>query len=1743
MPARRTDSRQPARAFRAAATLAVEPLEQRVFLAGESDSALLAEGFVRTNWRRQSLYVKPGEWVIRLDGITGGATAQERTLAARLARAGIPAIVRQNLGSDGLFLVQPRVKKPYRTLLAAWRTAPGFRYLEPNFAVSVAATFPNDPQFAQQWGLNNTGQSGGTPDADIDAPEAWDITRGDNTLVVAVIDTGVDWTHPDLAANIWTNPGEVPGDGIDNDGNGFIDDVRGWDFANDDNNPMDDHGHGTHVAGIISAVGNNAVGVAGVNWHTKILPVKFMRANGYGELSGAIAAVNYCTALRQRGVNLRISNNSWGGDGFSLAMRDAINAHGAAGIIFVAAAGNDNSNNDTTPFYPATYDSPNLISVLSTNNLDQRSGFSNYGAQTVHIGAPGENIYSTLRNGGYGNMSGTSMASPMVAGAAALAFAASPRDTPWQTVRDAILNGGDPLPSLAGRTTTGRRLNAFGALMQLPLTVLNTSPLPGQVLTSPPSAFLIELSHPCDAASVDASDLLVNGIPADTVEQVDARTLRFQFAASPVTTQGEQTMSLASGSIVRSGDSAGLSPFSAVFRYDAAIMEVSSIDPAGGTVVPPPLVHIDVHLSEPVDPASVSPGDLLISRGSVLGAQMLDSSSIRFSLAGLDSECWLDVTIPAGAFADQWGNPSAQFAASINIDLDNVPWPGPVLPLAPAGSLAYAANAEGLVSFGGDEDAYTINPDSGQRMSLLLEPAALLRGRLTVRDGTGATVAQAAASWPGQTVVAADIPTAGGPFTITVSAADAGTGSYRLALVLGATLERELYEPADNNTRPNAQNLEPVFEHLASGGRTAAVRGRSDLPSGILPVEIEPNDSLASANSARLNFVPSSAPLYQMCIQGEISVANDYDWFALGTLDAGDVLSVTSSGSATPRGTLSDPLIQLYRGAPDNPVLVIENDDDGPGTDALLYRLTVPATDSYYILARAWTTQTGTYDLALWLEDTADPPLTGGNFSAEVESNNTSLTANDASSSWRPVSWSSATDGQIASSDHDVLAYQFCAGDIVTVAVEARYPLDASIALKNSAGTTIASEDGTSIGPHLNSLIYAMPIRSSGTYYLDVSARSGTGPYTATVYLSTATAPPQPAPVPDYYRVTLDAGERITAAVASASGAMDVCLEDAAGNLLAFGMPAANADSAVADFVAPAPSDYYLRVCGPRNTDYVLSVARNAVFDLEPNNSPATAQDISATGSAMGWLDETDEDWLQFTAGANHTIQIQTFTPGDAPGEFVNVLDPTIRLYDPAGELIAADDNSAGDGRNAVITWRTTQSGVYRVRLAAADASGPWQLRLTDFTVGLSGSPGDDVFRIALDETASSVLIERSSPPALWAVPVELLHKLTILGGDGNDRLTIDALYGSPVPPEGLVFSAQQHSAGGGDVIQIIGDDSTAAELLPDSAVAGSGILRIGGRSVFFSGVERIDGQSLASMTIVTPNANDTVTLSTPAPQWGAVMATSASISLPQVRIFNVSRLILDAAANDGASGDDSFAVSSEGFQPAGLQSLQLLAGNGNNTLSVNGGHLTIDTSGAGGSRLAVSVSGSSVLYLPAGQTLASLALAGSAVVRQTAGSGEALSVGVLSIADDAVLDLGAHDLVIRAEPLSRSAVLQNVSALIASGRNGGAWNGTGIITSSGGGVMGLAAVINDDGSGQALYNVFSGHYVDANCVLVKYTMNGDADVDGRISAADYFRIDQGMLNGLTGYRNGDFNYDGTIDADDLFLIDQSYLG
>lgn len=361
--------------------------------------------------------------------------------------------------------------------MQALSTNPEIEYIEPNYIISLNSTLknqkesevlaPQDARFGNQWGLLNTGRNGGgifssgVAGEDINASRAWEITKGatgKDIVKIAVIDTGVDYTHPDLKDQMDVNALELNGKaGVDDDNNGYIDDVYGYDFANKDGNPMDGHGHGTHCAGVIGA-SHNTTGIAGVMANVKIVGIKFLTDKGSGETIDAISAIDYAI---KRGV--RVMSNSWGGDEKEQSLQDAITKAQEAGITFVAAAGNDSSDNDKRPTFPANYEVENVISVGSYASNGARSGFSNYGVKSVHVFAPGSNILSTYK-GGYGNLSGTSMAAPHVSGVVGLLLSQEPNLTPAQ-IKERLIKTSAKTSKLKTTSLSEGRVDAYRALI------------------------------------------------------------------------------------------------------------------------------------------------------------------------------------------------------------------------------------------------------------------------------------------------------------------------------------------------------------------------------------------------------------------------------------------------------------------------------------------------------------------------------------------------------------------------------------------------------------------------------------------------------------------------------------------------------------------------------------------------------------------------------------------------------------------------------------------------------------------------------------------------------------------------------------------------------------------------------------------------------------------------------------------------------------------------------------------------------------------------------------------------------------------------------------------------------------------------------------------------------------------------------------------------------------------------------
>ncbi len=598
----------------------------------------------------------PGELLV---GFKTPPAGQGNLAMAAQARLAVHAAVGATVKRQYSLIVCDHVTVPQGLSLkdaaARYAADPNVAYVEPNYIVHALVT-PNDPRFSELWGMTR-----------IHAPEAWDKTTGSTNVLVAVIDTGIDRDHPDLLTNMWVNPGETGLDGgghnkmtngVDDDLNGYPDDWRGWDFVNNDNNPMDDHGHGTHCAGTIGAVGNNAVGVVGVNWSVKMVGLKFLSAGGSGTTAAAIEAVQYA-ASKIPGV--RLTSNSWGGGGFSQALKDAIDAAAVKGQLFIASAGNNTSNNDSTPSYPASYTSANIVAVASITEAGGLSGFSNYGATSVDIGAPGSLILSTQPGNRYQVMSGTSMAAPHVAGAAALLWSQNPA-LPWSDVRSALLDSARPNAGLAGRVVTGGELDVNAALDSLNPPVLEAS-----------------LFSVIEGQTTNVNVRLFKQPVADmtvTVERVSGSTNLYAVAAPPLVFTPANWSNAQSFTVGSWIDLADRINDEAVFQVTAQgggkrlftlrQLDLGDLEPpqcsfSGAVSADGATLIISMHFDESV--VGFDDSDLVYSSNIGGGATFLDRTDVtgsnrdyrvRFAIGGRLGS--LTLTIPAGRLTDLSGN-------------------------------------------------------------------------------------------------------------------------------------------------------------------------------------------------------------------------------------------------------------------------------------------------------------------------------------------------------------------------------------------------------------------------------------------------------------------------------------------------------------------------------------------------------------------------------------------------------------------------------------------------------------------------------------------------------------------------------------------------------------------------------------------------------------------------------------------------------------------------------------------------------------------------------------------------------------------------------------------------------------------------------------------------------------------------------------------------------------------------------
>ena len=1404
--------------------LATERLESRRVLT--ADFSTLSAGAVdQINWQGLAVDAFQDRWVVSFDTATAG-----QPFTTLVSTSGAPGWSVTDLGSGFYSLATPGAGIDAVSYWAA--AAPGVVYVEPDFVIAPTLT-PNDSSYSQLWGLSNTGQSGGVVDVDIDAPEAWNITTGSRSVVIGVIDSGVDVSHPDLAANIWRNPGEIPGNGIDDDRNGFIDDVSGWDFVSNDNTPQDGDGHGTHVAGTIGAVGNNGRGVVGVNWEVSILPLKFLDDSGSGSTAAAIAAINYATALRNSGVNIVATNNSWGGGGFSTALQTAISRHNDAGIVFVAAAGNESTNNDAIPSYPANYNLPNVISVAAIDRSDQLASFSNYGRTTVDLAAPGVSIYSTTPGNSYATYSGTSMASPHVAGVVGLLAAANPAATVAE-IRAALFDTVVPVAGLAGRMVTGGRLNAAAALEQIaPITgprVISVSPA-GQV-EPPVSQFQVVFSQEILAASLVVANFELVGAGVDasfgTSDDVSITIPASGILQSPA---GTVTISLGAN---LPDDSYRLT----LLGTGANPLRNLAGDPLQGgqdavsqfvvrTPVPPPPAPLEPNDTLATATAALPVGVREAEFSGVIGDGTNGTRDVDLFSVVLVGGQTLDVTVAAQAISSSLDSYLRLFNATgtqlgANDDsggsLDSrlsftAPASGTYYvgvsgygnssynPTAGSGTTA-GSTGPYIVSFVQTAPPYEPNDSLDQATQVVLASNA---GSFDAAIGDGGYGSSDVDLFGIQLIT-------GQQLTLGVSASGAGSsfdsflrlfdatgqqlatnddagGSSNSSLMYTATADATVFVGVSGSGNS-------VYSPLTAGSGTAGSTGTyrldislSDPPPPPPPVNPgEPNDTIATAT------VGLTAAIDEATLDGTIgdgvSGTQDVDIFSV-TLGSGDVLEVAVQAQAIGSGL--DSYLRLFN---DAGTQLAANDDFGGTLDSGM-SFTATGAGTFYLGvsgygnaryspvtgAGAVAGSTGAYRLVLRRTE----PVTLG-----------PLEPNDSLAQATPVPLVNGEarmeaivgDGSSGAQDVDLFAVNLIAGDQLTVDVAARElgsSLDSYLRLFDATGQQLAFNDdfGGSLDSYLD-----YTASTSGTYYVGVSgyrnasyspltAGSGTAGSTGTYAVSFAVvgeeSPPPLEPndtlatasvglaagadaaaIPgvigdgaagnrdvDLYSVSLEAGDLLNAFVtAQADGStLDSYLRvfTASGTQVASNNNSGISRDSSISYTATATGTYFVGVSGSRNSrysptngtgtrtgstgPYTLSLDR-VVPPLESNDSLADATQVVPVNGTAGFAavigdglyGSRDVDLFSFSlvAGQQLTIDVTARDSGSS-------LDSYLRIFDAAGQELAANDDSSGSW-DSFLLFTAPSAGTYSAGLSGYGNS---RYTATQSGTGTTGSTGN----------------------------------------------------------------------------------------------------------------------------------------------------------------------------------------------------------------------------------------------------------------------------------------------------------------------------------------------------------------------------------------------------------------------------------
>ncbi len=737
--------------------------------------------------------------------------ATEQLVSLKLAAGSDVASVLQQLSQDAS---------------VAW-AAPNFVYTGPD----PRDLIPNDPSYSSQYHHTR-----------MQTTLAWDTTLGSSNVIIAVTDDGTDWDHVDLAANIWNNSGEIAGNGIDDDANGFIDDIRGWDFSSNDNDPnhVGTNYHGTHVAGIIGARTNNAIGVAGTAGGATVMPVRFY---GSGAWTSTVIfnSYKYATDNGAKIISTSYSIDSFVGDP---TFTSALDYAYSRGVLHFNSAGNNSQLNPPRQ----TFDQ--MVFVASTESNDTKSGFSNYGYGT-DIAAPGGSIYATLPGDTYGTLSGTSMATPNAAAVAGLIWSVNPTWTRDQVAAQLMAtadNIDSVNPLYAGNLGSGRA-NAFRAVTETiaapKFKGLVEVPTDGMTLTTAPTTITVSLGSVFSEAGLenagnfelrsdgadnvfDTGDDVVVPLTRMTNYMIGSNRLAFTIG-STLGVDRYRFRALSSGvsspfGVALDGDGNGTAGGDFVRTFNVELpVGVASLSPTAGSFVSLPLTSIDVNFDKPYGTASIGTSDLILSQGTVTGFTLIDADTVRYTLSGITRDGSLSIQLPAGAVTDISGNASTAYAGSLIVDVSTTTLASPAL-VNPAGALIYDTSTTGSIGQTGDTDSYTLDINAGQTITLVVTPTGGLQGSLNVTGpGVSQSVTGTAANAP-FVAQAMSIATSG-TYTFAVSGAASTTGSYTMRVVLNAAAENEAYGGASNNTTGTAQNLMTSAVTLSGGAARLGVLG------------------------------------------------------------------------------------------------------------------------------------------------------------------------------------------------------------------------------------------------------------------------------------------------------------------------------------------------------------------------------------------------------------------------------------------------------------------------------------------------------------------------------------------------------------------------------------------------------------------------------------------------------------------------------------------------------------------------------------------------------------------------------------------------------------------------------------------------------------------------------------------------------------------------------------------------------